>query len=987
MPVRLSEVVNLCASKVLPCADGSPAEIHATDPVLILLAAGKGTRFGEQPKCVQPVHGKPLARHTLDAFGQLSPAPCVCLVGYQSELVCAGLGRGNHLVRTDDPAGGTALAAMEAFCFEPLERVNPIVVVAMGDRVVPEGILRQLLEIHRAGSEATLTMLTADYDPPGHVGKGRVVRGRGGTITRIVEQRDIDGMPPGERRSELQDQTEGNCPLYAIRAATLKHYLGNVTRDNAQGQFYFTDIVEAIARDGGTIRSLGVAAGDPEYAVLCADVTRPEDLASLERALTEYRSQMLHRLVETITADRAEGQSLSIAAQLEELTAVSRLAELGFDPNRPIGIGISGGRLRIAFMHPDMGRFFGPAWQMPIGAAEESGRQQIVVIVQAADDQWIRLYPTRRSFREQVNAIPAGMPCMYPPPDVVDGYSYESFGTAMTQQLLQSLGYLSNAELAARRDAGAALPDASRWVGNAMRRPFALLGNVIASLRTVRDGQLGRRVQAVLGCAQFGGLKVASTGEIPQGGFSSSSAFTVAAINALDALFQFQCAADQKVQLACQAEYGTGVRAGALDQATEQNGRHSVGALISSNPRENYRTLGTYDVPADRFRVCFPYTVDRDSAAWQWSAGMYTASIDQPRLTAAEMRKMTGKAAELAAILMGLPVEVDLFQEIEHDLVETGQLGGSAMRHVRDRLAQVPVRITQAELRSRLEDRLDWFVDQQRKVQSDYSRDQAQRTFASLLGGWRDPLLRRTEADGQVVEERGAPLRAMLGYLYAEVAHNCYLIHHPEQWIGCVTRSQRGDRSFQIDAAELPTRQEMLRPLDWEHGTSGTQLMEQWLREFGATPFDFNRGIGDTDLARESWCLTSVRGTNFFRGLALIDLAEAMLKRAFGDAAVAVRVNGAGQGDYFQVHVDSQLANFDEVKQFIRQAIYVRFGLRPRPEFVEPSPGGGAVGLRLARHGDLLQLVEQLRCQARQRSWQQPGRRRVQRIDPSGKPA
>lgn len=47
-----------------------------------------------------------------------------------------------------------------------------------------------------------------------------------------------------------------------------------------------------------------------------------------------------------------------------------------------------------------------------------------------------------------------------------------------------------------------------------------------------------------------------------------------------------------------------------------------------------------------------------------------------------------------------------------------------------------------------------------------------------------------------------------------------------------------------------------------------------------------------------------LEGSNFFRGLALIDLAEAMLKRAFGREAVAVRVNAAGQGDYFQVHVD-----------------------------------------------------------------------------------
>ncbi len=99
---------------------------------------------------------------------------------------------------------------------------------------------------------------------------------------------------------------------------------------------------------------------------------------------------------------------------------------------------------------------------------------------------------------------------------------------------------------------------------------------------------------------------------------------------------------------------------------------------------------------------------------------------------------------------------------------------------------------------------------------------------------------------------------------------------------------------------------------------------------------------------------------DFFRGLALIDLAEAMVKRAFGEDAVAVRVNAAGQGDYFQVHVDTQKADPDDVKQFIRAAFYRRFGIVPDPEFVETHPGGGAVGVRLSRYDALPQLIRGL---------------------------
>ena len=93
----------------------------------------------------------------------------------------------------------------------------------------------------------------------------------------------------------------------------------------------------------------------------------------------------------------------------------------------------------------------------------------------------------------------------------------------------------------------------------------------------------------------------------------------------------------------------------------------------------------------------------------------------------------------------------------------------------------------------------------------------------------------------------------------------------------------------------------------------------------------------------------------------MIDLAEAMLKRAFGPETVAVRVNAAGQGDYFQVHVDTHKASAGEVKEFLKRAFYRRFGLAPVPEFVELHSGGGALGIRLNRYDALPQLIQRLR--------------------------
>ena len=86
-----------------------------------------------------------------------------------------------------------------------------------------------------------------------------------------------------------------------------------------------------------------------------------------------------------------------------------------------------------------------------------------------------------------------------------------------------------------------------------------------------------------------------------------------------------------------------------------------------------------------------------------------------------------------------------------------------------------------------------------------------------------------------------------------------------------------------------------------------------------------------------------------------------MLVRAFGRGAVAVRVNAAGQGDFFQVHVDLRRTRVEEVKNFIRFAFYRRFGLRPEREFIDVHTGGGAIGLRLERFDQLPELVSVLR--------------------------
>ena len=90
-------------------------------PVLVMLAAGRGTRFGRAPKCVQPVCGQALARHSVEAFRRVSSGPVVCLVHYQQDEVVEALGDDLIYVHSDNPAGGTAFAAFETLSLERLE--------------------------------------------------------------------------------------------------------------------------------------------------------------------------------------------------------------------------------------------------------------------------------------------------------------------------------------------------------------------------------------------------------------------------------------------------------------------------------------------------------------------------------------------------------------------------------------------------------------------------------------------------------------------------------------------------------------------------------------------------------------------------------------------------------------------------------------------------------------------------------------------------
>jgi len=970
MTLPLKNVTKLTYEKILnPEKNSLIDSISPEKPILINLVAGMGTRFGQEPKCIQPVKGIPLARHSINAFRRFSPSSVICIVGYRYQEVSDALGDDNLYILSDNPRGGTAFAAFEIFSVPGLLEKNPLLIITMGDRIVPPSVFRNLWKMHVEGEkEADLTFLTAIYEPPRNNGKGRILRDGKGRILKVAEESDISAINDTTLRQSMFNLNEGNCPLYVIRAKNLHYYASELTNNNRQGQYYLTDLIEKISMNGGEIRTITTSIKDADYDLLCSDVTRPMDLALLEGTLTTNASLLnpeeveIEEAAKLIVSGHPPGQVASIVRQLNELVTLIQKKKLPFEPGKPIGIGISGGRLRIAIMHPDMVRFYGPAWQMPIGAKDSSGEEQIVILIQESEDHRIHLLPREKQYRECINFI-LDDDAMYPGEDILDMVTYEKFGTRMSKELLLSLGYFSDEELEERRRKSQPLPPSSLRASNNMRRPFTLLANAIASLRTLRQGNLGAKVQAHLGLNNFKGLRIVSTGNIPQGGFSSSSAVTVATKNAINSLFDLGISPDLLIHLACQAEYGTGVRAGSLDQATEQKGQMGKGTLISSNPKDNYRIMGTYPLPQNHIQIIFPYTVDRDRNAWEWSWGRYGENTGEGKLSTMEIRKMTGKAAEITAILVRLDLDTDFFRKIETDLMSDGLLSSESRKWICSILLQLPLLVKQKDLKSMVQDQREWYVHQLielEKIEPFEAQLKADVTFRTLFEGWRDPVLFRTDSSGKIITEEGIPLRAIIAYLFAEVAKNFYLFHHTDEWIECVTLSQYGDCCFDISSEFLPSREEMLNDLEWEKGSEGPDRLNRWMERINAKPFNYNEGLDDKSLSETVPEFRRMKGTNFFRGLALIDLVQAMLKKAFGDDAVAVRVNAAGQGDYFQVHIDKQKVNPEDVKQFLRKAFYQRFSLKPEQDFVEIHPGGGAIGLKLNRFDNIPQLIQLL---------------------------
>lgn len=242
----------------------------ATQVDVVIMAAGKGTRMKSlRPKVLHRLAGKPLVNHVIDCATRLQARRAVVITGHQAEQVeaaLAPLAAGAlplQFVR-QMPQLGTGHAVQQAV---PVLDDDGVTLVLSGDVPLTQAdTLRALLQVCDGQHLALLTL-----DLPDPTGYGRIVRGPGEVVQAIVEHKDAS-----EEQRRIAEIYSG---IMAVPTRLLRGWLARLDNQNAQGEYYLTDIVKFAVADG-----LPVLAHRIHDALQVAGINSPAQLAELERA-------------------------------------------------------------------------------------------------------------------------------------------------------------------------------------------------------------------------------------------------------------------------------------------------------------------------------------------------------------------------------------------------------------------------------------------------------------------------------------------------------------------------------------------------------------------------------------------------------------------------------------------------------------------------------------------------------------------------------
>jgi bifunctional UDP-N-acetylglucosamine pyrophosphorylase / glucosamine-1-phosphate N-acetyltransferase len=270
---------------------------------VVILAAGMGKRMQSAlPKVLHPLAGKPLLSHVIDTARSLSPSRLCVIYGHGGDIVPQSLQAPDIVFARQEPQLGTGHAVMQAL---PYLDKNVPTLVLYGD--VPLTAARSLRRLLDMADRNKLSVLTVNLENP--TGYGRIVREQN-NIVRIVEQKDAN---EAERAI-----CEVNTGILVAPTGKLRQWLASLSNDNAQQEYYLTDIIARAVADG-----VPVVSAQPDAIWETLGVNSKVQLAELERI---HQRNIANALLE-------QGVTLADPARIDVRGTLSCARDVSIDVN------------------------------------------------------------------------------------------------------------------------------------------------------------------------------------------------------------------------------------------------------------------------------------------------------------------------------------------------------------------------------------------------------------------------------------------------------------------------------------------------------------------------------------------------------------------------------------------------------------------------------------------------------------------------------
>lgn len=232
---------------------------------VIILAAGQGSRMKSTlPKVMHPLAGRPLLQHVIQQAQQLPGARLHVVIGHGAEQVRDAFTESTHLRWAEQSQQlGTGHAVAQAL---PACQQDSTTLVLYGDvPLTPVELMQDLLRDAQQGALALLTVELAD--PSGY---GRILRDHKGQVSAIVEHKDAT--------DDQRCIREVNTGILAVSTTALQRWLPQLSDNNAQGEYYLTDIIAMAAAEG-----MPIQAHQPQFEQQVQGINTRAQLAELER--------------------------------------------------------------------------------------------------------------------------------------------------------------------------------------------------------------------------------------------------------------------------------------------------------------------------------------------------------------------------------------------------------------------------------------------------------------------------------------------------------------------------------------------------------------------------------------------------------------------------------------------------------------------------------------------------------------------------------